>query len=63
MSNKPSATIPSLYTEPNVLDRAVPDPKAAWDRFDRLVGKVLDAPKESTKAIDKSRQTLTSRPK
>lgn len=49
MSNT-TTTIPThsaeQFTEPTAPDYAVPDPKEAWERLDRLVSKVLQSPTE-----------------
>lgn len=51
MSNKPAPT-PTLSNsaDPQAPDYAVPDAKEAWERFDRLVGKVVESPKEKKKS-------------
>lgn len=46
MSNTNSKT-PTRSTEPTAPDYAVPDPQEAWERLDRLVSKVIEAPKDS----------------
>lgn len=40
-------TTPTRPTEPTAPDYTVPDPQEAWERFDRLVEKALEVPKEN----------------
>lgn len=47
MSNTTTA-IPTRLAEPIAPDYAVPDAQKAWERMDRLVGKVLDLPKSTS---------------
>lgn len=59
MSN--TTTTPTRSTEPTAPDYAVPDPQEAWEKFDRLVGKVLETdtkPSVSTNNADKQAKSF-----
>ena len=45
MSNT-NTTTPTHSADPKSPDYEVPDPKAAWEAFDQLVGKVLNVPQK-----------------
>lgn len=66
MSNKPLTTTPTLPTKSTAPDYEVPDSLKAWERFDRLVGKVLAPPntlRESKASADSESDCVLQTPK